>query len=378
MKLRALFVASLALSMLLALAGRPRPNEKKFSPVTLTPAADRVLVVRVGRDAQGAPTLFANEQPLGTLAALAQRGEIALAGATARLTAGGLAAELAAREREVWLSVAEFPGWSARIAPGLKLTISLDALHTVMDLVTPEGQAGEVDLQFGDGAKALLGGGSRARFDFFRDQSYAFSGAGRVTATSAEGEELKLGAETLPMTGGPLITASAGRGLPHMQRVQPTTYARLMDQAGATLRVLLGGHELALDLATERIVSLANGTRVSFRRDAAGAIDWRVEKGDVRFEVTGFEGITVAALSGQSGVVRWASDGRQLHLRNTTSEAPLLIARAAGQWAPLLAGQSMNFNAPTLPDAPAVSAVEVFQAPIDAGRIPQAPLSVFK
>jgi hypothetical protein len=379
MKLRVLFVAALALSMLLALAGRPRSQDKKSSPVALTPSADQVLVVRVARDAGGALALFANEQPVGPLAALAQAGgEIALTGATARLSAGGLALELTAREREVWLSLAEFPGWSARIPGGLKLAIRLDAQHTVIDLFTPEGQGGEVDLQFGDGAKALMGGGSRARFDFFRNQSYAFSGAGRVTATSADGEAFKLGADTLPMAGGPLITASTGRGLPHMQRVEPTTFARLIDQAGATLRVLMGGHELALDLATERIVSLANGTRVSFQRDAAGGIDWRVEKGDVRFELTGFEGTTVAALTGQSGVVRWASDGRQISLRNTTSEASLLISRAAGQWAPLPAGQSVNFNTPALSDAPAVSAVELFQAPIDGSRIPQAPLSVFK
>lgn len=251
--------------------------------------------------------------PLSELAAGVAVGGVRLAppAADGMVVAAGV-------ERELVLEVEGFQGWTAQLPAGQELRVRIETGRRWLDLHTPEGNSGEVNLNLPDGARAALKGGSYARFDLFKDGSYYLAGRGRVTAVDADGLSRELSPFVPPMVGGPLQkTASNGKQAGRFQRLTPLLEVAVGGKADSAVEVYIGKQRYTLSPNTPQVVELPNGTQLELAQNPGSrVVEWRVVKGMCRVWVAGFDCWSAFLVSEQSAGCLWNLDRGAVDLAN--------------------------------------------------------------
>lgn len=240
--------------------------------------------------------------------------------------------------KTVNLSVAGFPGLTARIGTGDRATWSVSTEKQLIDFSTSTNNAAPVELAFVDGGKAQMGAGSSARFDLFKDGSYYLSGRGKVSSVDADGLKRDLSQFLPPMSGGPLVRVSDGKKGTRMKRLNPLVEVALGGKYGETMQIYVGPRKVLLTPTAPQTVELPNGTRVVLSQDPkTQSLAWAVEKGFCRFWVSGFDCWSAFALTDQSANQVWDTAQGAVDISNhtlTNSPAPVreLLVRIANKF----------------------------------------------
>jgi hypothetical protein len=246
---------------------------------------------------------------------------------------------LAASSREIQVTAAGFEGWSARIPKGCSLSLTVCQTKGTLQALTAGANSQDVKVQFSDGATAVLGPASTTQLDLFKDQTYSFSGFGSVSAISADGQVLALSGRSLPLTGGPLREKTDEHGVKRMERLNPITSVKVLNSTNGETRLQIRSEIVTIGKESQ-IFETPNGSQIEL---AAGSLNWKVIKGDFRFELEAIPGWKAIGLSGQSGRLSWDSDRRLVDVVNLSKEFPVLVMLTTHTFVRIGEGSTFQF-----------------------------------
>ncbi len=251
------------------------------------------------------------------LAALMGAG-VSLSAAEVTLTPEAPTLNLSGRDTEVRVNAAGIPGWQVKVPKGQAVVLRFDPVRVLIDITTPKGNQGVVTVKMPDGATADLGAASSARFDWFKDQTYYFSGAGKVSARSQQGIVSSLSGYFPPMTGG-VREQDAGDNNAH--RRSPLVVVHVLGDSGKELHVRVDQEEVRVKLGEVRRVTHPNGSILELSHDEKlDRLRWKVIKGYFEFDLPETECWRAYTVTDQEGGLRPEAGGKGADVLNLSPE----------------------------------------------------------
>ncbi len=293
-----------------------------FGMQTLLPAqtnAPARTALTFGVDKQGALTVSTDHQAPQSLAGFnAHANSSEAKGLNLAMLSDGRSIQITSASREAVVEFSGFSGMAMRVPLGDQVRCAPDFKRLLIDFETAAANSTNAVLfRFSDGGKAAVSAGSSARFDLFKDESYYFSGHGRVEAVNADGRSLVVNPLRGPLTGGPLVKVKDKAGIEHMQRLSPIKHVRILGEMMDTLDVQLDVEQTKLKQDETRSMTLANGSKVMLKLDPKyHTLNWSVEKGYFMFHVVGIGCFTAAGLTDQAANQQWDTSSKSVDLSN--------------------------------------------------------------
>ncbi|MEI7728146.1 MAG: hypothetical protein WCO56_01145 [Verrucomicrobiota bacterium] len=249
-------------------------------------------------------------------------------GLTVTMDASGQGIHSFQSAQDVMVEAEGFAGWSARVPAGNQAGFRIATNGGMIDIVTSSNNPASIEVMFHDGGKAIMGPGSFGRLDALWDQTYYFSGRGKVLAKDADGQERHLNQYLLPMTGGPLKRFKDNQGATRWIRMTPLTEVSISGPAGGDLEIVVGTNKIILPSKQSQRVELHNGTVIDFIQNPNNNyLDLRVPKGACRLWVGGMDCWSASALADQQASILWDPANNAVDISSYTATNAFVVAR---------------------------------------------------
>jgi len=254
-------------------------------------------------------------------------------------------------DQDLAIKAAECSDWLATLPKGNELLLRINSNAGSVALLSPTTNAAPVHVKLCDGAWADIKPGSMVHFEQLNDGSYYLAAVGNVVAENedgkkptrpvsssqpkgaslgylmammgeviaedADGRKMVLTANTLPLTGGPLIESTGPDGKPMLRRANPLTKVVVTGDPHEEVTVVVGGQTIDLKSGQKQQVQLANGSIINLSLNSmTSSFEWTVERGEFEIQVQGIEGWQATGVGGASASQQWNNETHTISLRN--------------------------------------------------------------
>lgn len=241
--------------------------------------------------------------------------------------------------------------WSAEVPAENAAGFMMRPSNRLVDVSAPLSNTQPVLLHFVDGARVDLRAGVGGRVDILADRTYVFTSNSRVTARDGGGKDLVLTENSLPLTGGPVVTTIDANGDSRTTRLSPTEHVVVAGDIGGEVTIRVGNRTLVLNGSNTETITLPNEARLVIGQNSATrTLNWQVMKGDFRMSVEGIWGWEAVGLTGLSAAMAWNVDTKTVALaidiKNTSFPEPanmLLIGLPANVTARIAPGATFQY-----------------------------------
>jgi len=221
--------------------------------------------------------------------------------------------------QKIRLEADGFGGFSALLEASNQFAVRLDKKLSVIDMFTPSNNTAAVKLEFHDGGRAEMEGGSRARYDVFLDQSYYVSGRGKIHTVDADGLRRDLSEFFPPMTGGPLRRVVDEKGAARWERLSPVRDVIIGGPAGGNLEIYVSTNKIWLPGKEQKRVELPHGAVIDLIKNPFNRnLDWKIPKGYFRIWLAGFDCWNAISFTEQHCSMVWDVTQGAVDLSNYT------------------------------------------------------------
>ena len=292
----------------------------------------------------------------------------------AEIRHGGNRVRFGAQTGEFNLEVKDATGLVMKLGEGDDISLELNPEERTLSMASAEGNdlVGGISVTLPDNGLVTMGSGSRLRYDYYPNGSYAINGTGALRAKNSAGAPVNINEHLPPMIGGPLVNFVDAQGIDRLRRATPklsfvmergpegriqirSTSLNIgsisfqdptSSKVGVEVKLdpypippnpsetILLNNTVVLDPNRTNDLTFSNGSTLRLTQvGASNIIKWEVPKGLFEIGVDNVDGVRYVGETGSSGIVRWNEGINRADFRNANPEQNLIVALPTNAYA---------------------------------------------